>query len=92
MHVGEMNRPPHSPQEGWISDGRQVRHGKPFRYDRWSQSLEVTVWARWPTTSRPGEPLSRSDTFTVSSPGWLPPWVQICCAAVFVFPLLVIVH
>ena len=31
-----------SPQEGWLSDGRQVLHFRPRRYDRWSQSLEVT--------------------------------------------------
>ncbi len=28
--------------EGWLSDGRQVLHVQPRRYDRWSQSLEVT--------------------------------------------------
>jgi hypothetical protein len=42
MHVGDKKRPPLSPQEGWLSDGRQVLHFKPLRYDRWSQSLEVT--------------------------------------------------
>ena len=43
MNVVERpGRPPLSPQEGWISDGRQVLHFKPLRYDRWSQSLEVT--------------------------------------------------
>ena len=35
-------RPPLYPQEGWLSDGRQVLHFQPRRYDRWSQSLEVT--------------------------------------------------
>jgi len=35
--------PPLSPREGWIRDGRQVLHFKPLRYDRWSQSLEVTL-------------------------------------------------
>ena len=42
MHVGDKKRPPLSPQEGWLSDGRQVLHFRPRRYDRWSQSLEVT--------------------------------------------------
>jgi len=37
------NRPPLSPKEAWLSDGRQVLHFKPLRYDRWSQSLEVTL-------------------------------------------------
>ena len=36
-------RPPLFPQEGWISDGRQVLHFKPLRYERWSQALEVTL-------------------------------------------------
>jgi hypothetical protein len=34
--------PPLSPQEGWLSDGRQVLHFQPRRYDRWSQALEAT--------------------------------------------------
>ena len=37
------NRPPLSPQEAWLSDGRQVLHFRPSRWDRWSQQLEVTV-------------------------------------------------
>ncbi|MCP9774825.1 DUF1651 domain-containing protein [Cyanobium sp. WAJ14-Wanaka] len=36
-------QPPLSPLEGWISDGRQVLHFQPRRYDRWSQTLEVTL-------------------------------------------------
>ncbi|MGL6134327.1 MAG: DUF1651 domain-containing protein [Prochlorococcaceae cyanobacterium] len=35
-------RPPLSPREAWISDGRQVLHFRPRRYDRWSQKLEMT--------------------------------------------------
>ena len=42
IHVGDRQRPPLSPLEGWLSDGRQVLHFQPRRYDRWSQSLEVT--------------------------------------------------
>ena len=43
MNVTERTgRPPLSPQEGWISDGRQVLHFQPRRNDRWTQSLEVT--------------------------------------------------
>ena len=37
------NRPPLSPKEAWLSDGRQVLHFRPSRWDRWSQQLEVTV-------------------------------------------------
>jgi hypothetical protein len=40
--IDRPRRPPLSPREGWISDGRQVLHFKPLRYDRWSQNLEVT--------------------------------------------------
>jgi hypothetical protein len=32
-----------SPKEAWLSDGRQVLHFRPSRWDRWSQQLEVTV-------------------------------------------------
>ena len=45
-------RPPLSPQEGWLSDGRQVLHFKPCRYDRWGQSLEGTFGEVMPS----GEP------------------------------------
>lgn len=36
------NRPPRSPWERWLSDGRQMLHFRPRRYDRGSQSLAVT--------------------------------------------------
>ena len=41
--MAERRRPPLSPQEGWLSDGRQVLHFQPLRYDRWSQALEITA-------------------------------------------------
>jgi len=40
---GASNQTPPSPKEAWISDGRQVLHFRPGRWDRWSQRLEVTV-------------------------------------------------
>ncbi|MCT0215441.1 DUF1651 domain-containing protein [Synechococcus sp. CS-1330] len=46
-------RPPLSPQEGWLSDGRQVLHFQPRRYDRWSQSLEVTFGEVMPSGEQP---------------------------------------
>jgi len=54
MHVDEhrRRRPPLSPQEGWLSDGRQVLHFRPLRYERWGQSLEVTFGEVMPA----GEP------------------------------------
>ena len=36
------NRPPLSPQEGWLSDGRQVLHLRPTRWTLHNQVLEVT--------------------------------------------------
>jgi hypothetical protein len=30
-------------KEAWLSDGRQVLHFRPSRWDSWSQQLEVTV-------------------------------------------------
>ncbi|MEB3257581.1 MAG: DUF1651 domain-containing protein [Cyanobacteriota bacterium] len=35
-------RPPLSPREGWISDGRQVLHFQPARWDRWRQTIDLT--------------------------------------------------
>jgi len=43
MPSSSSKRPPLSPQEGWITDGRQVLHFRPSRWDRWSKRLEVTV-------------------------------------------------
>lgn len=42
MSGGTRNRPPLSPRQAWISDGRQVLHFRPTRWDRWSQRLEIT--------------------------------------------------
>ena len=43
MSGGTHSRPPLSPQEGWISDGRLVLHFRPTRWERWCQQLDVTV-------------------------------------------------
>ena len=43
MNANGRKLPPLSPKEGWISDGRQVLHFQPCRYDRWSQVLELTT-------------------------------------------------
>ena len=90
MHPSAVTgkRPPLSPQEGWLSDGRQVLHFKPLRYDRWSQALEVTLGELIP-----GEPApllkrrreltreqaiklwnqKRTTGWKVCSPQWSPP-------------------
>ena len=43
MHVSDRPPPPLSPKEGWISDGLNVLHFKPLRYERWSQAPEVAL-------------------------------------------------
>ena len=43
MSGGASNWTPPTPKEAWISDGRQVLHFRPGRWDRWTQRLEVTV-------------------------------------------------
>jgi len=55
MHVDEhrRRRPPLSPHEGWISDGRHVLHFRPLRYERWSQELEVTLGELMPAEQPP---------------------------------------
>ncbi len=39
--MATSKRPPLSPKEGWLSDGRQVLHFKPVHWDRWAQRLEL---------------------------------------------------
>jgi hypothetical protein len=39
---GPRKRPPLSPREAWISDGRHVLHFRPARWSHWSQRLEIT--------------------------------------------------
>jgi len=52
MDASDRLRPPLSPQEGWLSDGRQVLHFRPLKYSRWNQALEVTLGELTPS----GEP------------------------------------
>ena len=52
MHFNNSKRPPLSPQEGWISDGRHVLNFRPTRWDRWCQQLEVITGELLP-----GEPV-----------------------------------
>ncbi len=42
MSSGHRNRPPLSPKEAWLSDGRQVLHFRPTLWDRWNQRLLIT--------------------------------------------------
>jgi hypothetical protein len=60
--MAASNLPPLSPQEGWLSDGRQVLHFRPTRWSRHNQVLEVTSGELLP-----GEPvplLKRRREFT----------------------------
>lgn len=36
------------PAEAWLSDGRQVLHFRPSRWDRWCQQLELITGERIP--------------------------------------------
>lgn len=62
MHVGDRKRPPLSPQEGWLSDGRQVLHFRPRRL-----SGDNEVGRRFASTTCYQERLSPGNT-AVSSP------------------------
>ncbi len=42
MRTGGRKRPPLSPKEAWLSDGRLVLHFRPTVWDRWNQRLEIT--------------------------------------------------
>ena len=53
MRIGNRQRSPLSPQEGWISDGRHVLRFRPTRWDRWCQQLEVTVGELLPDQTVP---------------------------------------
>ncbi|MCX5958028.1 MAG: DUF1651 domain-containing protein [Cyanobacteria bacterium] len=84
MPSSSSKRPPLSPQEGWISDGRQVLHFRPSRWDRWSQRLEVTVGELLPDQPVPllkkRLELSREAALKLWSEkrklGWQPPTQQ----------------
>jgi len=39
--MATSRRPPLSPKEGWLSDGRHVLHFRPTHWDRWSKRLEL---------------------------------------------------
>jgi len=90
MHSDERrrHRPPLTPREGWLSDGRQVLHFRPRRYDRWSQCLEVTLGEVMPSGEPPllkrRKELNREQAiklwsqkrragWKVCSPQWTPP-------------------
>jgi len=53
VNVSDRQRPPLSPQEGWLSNGRQVLHFRPLSYSRWSQAIEVTVGELMPGDAPP---------------------------------------
>ena len=53
MDASDHKRLPLSPQEGWLSDGRQVLHFRPITSSRWSQWLEVTLGELMPSGDPP---------------------------------------
>ncbi|KEF41398.1 MAG: hypothetical protein ER33_11805 [Cyanobium sp. CACIAM 14] len=86
-------RAPLSPREGWLSDGRQVLHFRPLRYDRWKQLLEVTSGELLPGEApllKRREELSREQAmrlwaekrragWQVCPPQWTPPGTHGRC-------------
>lgn len=42
MTAAANQRPPLTPKEGWVSDGRQVLRFRPSRWERQVQRLEIT--------------------------------------------------
>ena len=84
------NRPPLSPKEAWLSDGRQVLHFRPSRWDRWSQQLEVKMGELLPDQPVPllkrRQELSREEAlklwsekrkegWQIAAPLWDPPQI-----------------
>jgi hypothetical protein len=80
MRIGNRNRPPLSPQEGWLSDGRQVLHFRPTRWDRWVQRLELITGELLPDQAVPllkrRQELSREEAIKLwrgkQQEGWKP--------------------
>ena len=57
MSTRANNGPPPSPMEALLSNGRQVLHFRPGRWDRWSQSTRcwrqpVVVWINKPPETK----------------------------------------
>jgi hypothetical protein len=88
MPADDRPRPPLSPREGWISDGRQVLHFRPVRYSRFSQALVITAGELMlngePPLLKRREELTREQAITLwkqkrqagwqaCSPQWTPP-------------------
>jgi hypothetical protein len=80
MHVDDRKRPPLSPREGWISDGRQVLHFRPTRWARWVQRLELITGELLPDQPVPllkrRQELSREEAIRLwrskQQEGWKP--------------------
>jgi hypothetical protein len=86
--MATSRRPPLSPKEGWLSDGRLVLHFKPTRWDRWVQRLELITGELLPDQPVPllkyRKELSREEAIRLwrqkqqqgwraCSPQWMPP-------------------
>jgi hypothetical protein len=86
--MATSKRPPLSPKEGWLSDGRQVLHFRPTHYGRWSYALEVTLGELMAADEAPllkrRKQLTREQAITlwrqkrqqgwrVFPPQWIPP-------------------
>jgi hypothetical protein len=73
-------RPPLTPKEGWLSDGRQVLRFRPTRWEREVHRLEITTGELLPEQEIPllkrREELSRNEALKLwdekRKAGWAP--------------------
>ena len=73
MHVRDPQRPPLSPREAWLSNGRQVLHFRPTKYDCRNQALEVTFGEAVMPGVEPPLLKKRPQGWKVCPPQWRPP-------------------
>ncbi|MCP9773766.1 DUF1651 domain-containing protein [Synechococcus sp. Tobar12-5m-g] len=80
MRAAAGRRPPLTPKEGWLSDGRQVLRFRPTRWEREVHQLEITTGELLPDQEIPllkrREELSRKEALKLwdekRKAGWTP--------------------
>lgn len=80
MRTAAGRRPPLTPKEGWLSDGRQVLRFRPTRWEREVHQLEITTGELLPDQEIPllkrREEMSRKEALKLwdekRQAGWAP--------------------
>jgi len=80
LRAAAGRRPPLTPKEGWLSDGRQVLRFRPTRWEREVHQLEITTGELLPDQEIPllkrREELSRKEALKLwdekRKAGWTP--------------------